>query len=116
MPNVTSLDIFIERSCRLMDARPASTVSITYGSQAKKAKTAPAPTDKVSKKATSFVAVKTYDPTSGVCYRIKLSKAKELSRVLTLLGPRGVQLTKNHKSASLGGADEEMLSKKEKKA
>ncbi|ONH68902.1 Signal recognition particle subunit SRP21 [Cyberlindnera fabianii] len=94
MPSITSTDSFIERSLQLLETAPSTTrVSITYGSLAKKAEKK----DKVRKSrssAESFVSFKVYDPLSGSLYKLTTRRAKELSRVLSALGPHGVQVVK----------------------
>lgn len=53
--------------------------------------------DKVRKSrssAESFVSFKVYDPLSGSLYKLTTRRAKELSRVLSALGPHGVQVVK----------------------
>jgi hypothetical protein len=63
-------------------------ISITYGSNKKE--------EKVTKnRADSFVSFKVYEPVSGGLYKLKTQKVKDLSRVLTALGPHGVQITKD---------------------
>lgn len=44
--------------------------------------------------AESFVSFKVYDPLSGSLYKLTTRRAKELSRVLSALGPHGVQVVK----------------------
>lgn len=69
-------------------------ISITYGSNTKKDNS-----DKISKhKAESFVSFKVFDPSSGVLYKLKTHKVKDLSRVLTALGPHGVVITHGDKN------------------
>lgn len=97
MPLVKSADVFIERSLHLLEINPNSTrISITYGSESKKQ--AKAKQNKITKSDTSenrsFVSFKTYDPISGQLHKLKTFKTKELSKLLTALGPHGVSVFK----------------------
>lgn len=38
--------------------------------------------------------IKTYDPISGTCFKVKVYRFNELSRIWSALGPRGVSITK----------------------
>jgi Signal recognition particle 9 kDa protein (SRP9) len=38
--------------------------------------------------------VKTYDPISGACFKVKVVRSNELSRIWSALGPMGVSITK----------------------
>lgn len=40
-----------------------------------------------------------FDPSSGALYKLKTHKVKDLSRVLTALGPHGVQITQELKKS-----------------
>lgn len=42
--------------------------------------------------AQALLFVKTYDPVSGTCLRIRISKSNQLSRVWAALGPKGVEI------------------------
>ncbi|CAN6674502.1 signal recognition particle subunit Srp21p [Trichomonascus vanleenenianus] len=94
MPVLKSLDTFIEQSQALLEARPETTrvtTTYTHSSKHQPRKTQ----ETVSTGARPAVLfLKTYDPVSGTCYRIRVSKANELSRAMTALGPRGVTLTR----------------------
>jgi hypothetical protein len=46
----------------------------------------------------SFVSFKVYDPKSGSLYKLNTTKSKELSKVLTALGPHGVQIAKGEEN------------------
>lgn len=67
---------------------------MTYGSNVKKYEKSHKEKKADEEVTKNFVSVKTYDPVSGGCFKIKLYKTKELSRILSLFGPRGVQMTK----------------------
>jgi len=101
MPVVKSTDVFIERSLHLLEINPTTTrISITYGSETKKQSknqhkvTKP---DITTDEHKSFVSFKTYDPISGQLHKLKTFKTKELSKLLTALGPHGVSVTKTVK-------------------
>lgn len=49
------------------------------------------------------MTVKTYDPVSGACYRIRIHKSNELSRIMSSLGPRSITLTSGAKSKKIPG-------------
>lgn len=106
MPLVKSADVFIERSLHLLETNPASTrISITYGSESKRQSkkkqhkiTKPETTTSPSENK-SFVSFKTYDPISGQLHKLKTHKTKELSKLLTALGPHGVSIPKPIKNA-----------------
>ncbi|GMM36302.1 signal recognition particle subunit [Saccharomycopsis crataegensis] len=94
MPKIALLDTYIDRSTSLLDVAASDTlVSMTYHNKSSK-KTISSSSD-----ASSYTCVrfKTYNPRSGTCYSFKTSKAKDLSRILSALGPRGVQFTKTKK-------------------
>lgn len=100
MPRIHDLDTFIQRSASILEARPDSTrLSLTYKHQVRKADptreaTPEAEYDEDSAAAQPILYAKTFDPVSGVCFRIKITRAKQLSRLLSALGPRGVEITK----------------------
>ncbi|KAK9471324.1 signal recognition particle 9 kDa protein-domain-containing protein [Dipodascopsis tothii] len=74
MPAVSSVPVFIEQSNRLLKARPTTTrVTYTYTTDAKTKH--------------GMLAVKTYDPVSGACFRYKTRRAKDLNRIFNSLGP-----------------------------
>lgn len=59
-------------------------------SSSKVSKSAPASSsEKPAPQHTSQIHVKTYDPISGACFRITISRVNELGRVMSALGPRG---------------------------
>lgn len=95
MPSEASADSFIEFASQLLQAYPSlATISITYANSAKKlGKTAADD----SKKASNFTAFKVYEPRSGKCIKYKTYKIKELSKLLTFLGPKGVSVTRPKK-------------------
>lgn len=43
--------------------------------------------------------VKTYDPVSGTCFRIRVGRSNELSRIWSALGPKSLEVTKQDKTA-----------------
>jgi hypothetical protein len=43
--------------------------------------------------------VKTYDPVSGTCFKIRVSKSNELSRVWSALGPKSLEVTKKESTS-----------------
>lgn len=107
MPRITDLDTFIQRSASILDARPdTSRVSLTYKHVVKKTDGSADPKktasnedeDEDSATAQAVLYAKTFDPVSGVCFRIKLTRTKQLNRLLSALGPRGVEITKVTKS------------------
>ncbi|KAL7662851.1 SRP9 domain-containing protein [[Candida] zeylanoides] len=94
MPTETTLDRFIETSSSLLSAYPTTaTLSVTYSNSAKKNKRVPVK-DGELKRATNKVTFKCYEARSGKCTKYSTHKAKELSRLLTFAGPRGVSVTK----------------------
>lgn len=94
------MDVFIQSSLELLEAFPATTVSITYANVAKKL-------SKKEKSALNVVRFKCYDPKLGKCLSYSTYKAKELSRLLTFMGPRGVSMKRK--------ADEEESETKKQK-
>lgn len=103
MPLVKSADVFIERSLHLLEVNPTSTrISITYGSESKKqSKRKHSKITKPETENRSFVSFKTFDPISGQLHKLKTFKTKELSKLLTALGPHGVVITKPTKNIDL---------------
>lgn len=97
------IDAFIKHSVQLIEAYPSKTrLSITYANSLKKWKKR---AEKVSKtdtnrKATNLVTFKCFEPDSGKCLKYKTYKSKELSKLLTFVGPRGVSLTKKSETPS----------------
>lgn len=112
MPSESTIDRFIESSSELLLAYPTTTtLSITYANALKKSKTNKEGTKKQdesdSKKATNIVTFKCYEPNAGKCIKYSTYKVKELSRLLTFVGPRGVLVTKPiNKKRKLEDGDE----------
>lgn len=77
------MESFIQSTAELLEAFPSATVSITYTNAAKK-KSADSKTTRHTAK------FKVFEAHSGKCIQYRTSKSKELSRLLTYLGPRGV--------------------------
>ncbi|ODV98318.1 hypothetical protein PACTADRAFT_78704 [Pachysolen tannophilus NRRL Y-2460] len=99
-----SVDAFIERSIRLLEANASTAhVSITYGSNLKKhnkkqkSESKKEQNDHNNKITKNFVTVKTYDPVTGTCLKIEVFKMKEFSRILSSLGPRSINFTKKRR-------------------
>ncbi|CDO53103.1 similar to Saccharomyces cerevisiae YKL122C SRP21 Subunit of the signal recognition particle (SRP) [Geotrichum candidum] len=100
MTAIKSIDKFIQLSHDLLIARPTTTrISTTYShKQKKRASKRSNATDAKEASAdqpqqgSAVAIVKTFDPVSGVCLKLKLSKINQLNRVLSALGPRGVQV------------------------
>lgn len=80
------MDTFIKSTSDLLEAFPAATVLITYSNVAKKLKT------EDTKKASNVVRFKVYDSQLGNCIKYSTYKTKELSKLLTFLGPHGVSM------------------------
>ncbi|KAF3989892.1 hypothetical protein FT663_02462 [Candidozyma haemuli var. vulneris] len=77
------MEKFIESSAELFEAFPSATVTITYSNKnKKKSSDNEAPANSVKFKCT--------EPKSGKTIQYSTRKAKELSRLLTYFGPRGV--------------------------
>lgn len=77
-----SVDTFINNATHLLSAYPSSTVSITYT----KSKTKPG----------NITKFKVYNPRSNKSLKYKTNKIKEFSRLLTFLGPNGVNIELKH--------------------
>lgn len=78
------MESFILSTAELLEAFPGATVSITYSNVAKK-------NNKPDSKGVSHtVKFKVFEAHTGKCIQYKTSRTKELSRLLTYLGPRGV--------------------------
>lgn len=109
MPSEKSVDYFIESSSKLLEAFPSTTtLSITYANTLKKSKPSKAEGKEVdSKKATNQVTFKCYEPRSGKCVKYSTFKIKELSRLMTFIGPRGVLVTKPNKKRKHEEVEEE---------
>jgi hypothetical protein len=91
---IKSIDTFIERSILLLEARPTSTkVSLTYTHRRAESKKAEND-ETVGGGRPAVLVVKTYDPVSGTCFKVRVSRSNELSRIWSALGPRGVSVTK----------------------
>lgn len=97
---MSKVDSFIEDSSKLLEAYPSTTtLSVTYANSAKKKKKSDKSDDKSDdkkedpKKATNSVTFKCYEPNSGKCIKLSTYKMKELSRLLTFVGPRGVSVS-----------------------
>lgn len=73
------MDSFIDLAAKFLEAYPLSTLSITYSNVAKKAQ------GKAGK-----VRFKFYDSALTKCVKYSTTKLKEVSKILTYLGPRGV--------------------------
>ncbi|KAJ8103947.1 signal recognition particle 9 kDa protein-domain-containing protein [Lipomyces tetrasporus] len=78
MPSTSSATVFIHQSTLLLQARPTTTkLTYTYN------------TNKKNKRGT--LAVKTFDPVSGACFRFRTRKVNDLNRILrALAGMSGV--------------------------
>lgn len=122
MLSKSNIDSFIDFSSHLLQAYPSTTtLSITYANvskkQSKKNKThsnvKTDDKDHANKKATNSVKFKCYEPTSGKCIKYKTYKIKELSRLLTFIGPRGVSVSTT-KKRSLEDEDATDTNKKSK--
>lgn len=84
------METFIQSTSDLLEAFPTATVLITYANVAKKVKKDDA------KRASNVVKFKVYDAHLGKCIQYSTYKSKELSRLLTFLGPRGVSMKRKH--------------------
>lgn len=96
MAKKTNIDCFIESSSKLLEAFPSTTaLTITYANELKKQKKkGKVSKEQDNKKASNSVSFKCYEPQSGRCLKYKTYKIKELSRLLTFVGPRGVSINK----------------------
>lgn len=94
MPYVTGVESFIESLANLLSTYPTTRLTITYANVAKK-NSLRTPNALSS---THKVTFKCFEPTSGKCIKFRTSKIKEVSRLLTFVGPRGV----NHDSVKFG--------------
>lgn len=82
MTHFSGADNFIEKSVQLMKSGPANTkVSITYTHSGEKRK--------------PIVKFKLFNPVTGICLSLRTHKAKEFSRIMNALGPRGTAVTKH---------------------
>lgn len=97
MPRLLNLDSFIEHSSDLLAAFPTTTtLSITYYNVEKKF-AEPRRSHKSDK--THAVRVKLFEPHSGKCLTYNTFRIKELSRILSFIGPRGVNVVTKTKEA-----------------
>ena len=72
------LDSFITNSVKLLEANPSETIlSVTYNCKGKGSK----------------VAFKTHNASLSTRYKFSTRKSKDVSRLLSALGPRGVSIT-----------------------
>lgn len=96
-----SMDSFIERSTALLAARPdTARVSVRYTHK----KVHHSKEATVGSTRPAVAIFKTYDPVSGALYKIRVTKANELSRILSSLGPRYVEITKGSETHKKRGA------------
>lgn len=92
---VKPLDTFITNSISLLEANPSQTlVSISYGSEAKKRKLGEKDSSRALSQHKSLVSFRTHNTHLGISYKFKTNKSKDVSRLLSALGPRGVQISK----------------------
>lgn len=92
------MDNFIESALRLLEAYPGATVSVTYANVARKNEKKQRKALKTAddRRAKNRVKFKVYDAQSTKALVYYTYKAKELSKILTFLGPRGVASSKRH--------------------
>lgn len=101
-----SIDSFIDSASKLLEAYPStSTLTLTYANAHKKNsrhKKAEEDGNKNGndKKAHNLVTFKCYEPHCGKCIKYTTFKSKELSRLMTFIGPRGVTTTRKKKRLS----------------
>lgn len=87
---VNSIDTYIQDSVRLLKVAPStSTITITYKTIENKNDTT---TDKKNIENKSSVSFKTKNSQSSTSYTFSTNKSKDLSRLLSALGPRGVTI------------------------
>lgn len=103
--NKMTVDDFINSSIMFLEAYPATTISITYANNVKKGKVAKTGSE-------NSVRVKCYDPHSGKCIKYKTYKSKELSKIMTFLGPQGVTVAKKGSDDKVCGLASVMSNKK----
>lgn len=77
------MDSFITAATHLLEAFPNATVSIAYSNVHKK-------TGVDSRRPANKVRFKVYDAELSKCVRYSTTKSKELSKLLSFLGPHGV--------------------------
>ncbi|SCW04547.1 LAFE_0H15940g1_1 [Lachancea fermentati] len=76
--SIKPLDSFITNSISLLEANPSQTlVSISYR----------------NKDGQSLASFKAHNSHLGTTYKFRTSKSKDVSRLLSALGPRGVSIT-----------------------
>lgn len=78
------MDTFIDSALELLEAYPSATVSVTYSKFSKKE------TTDGSRRPSNKVKFKVYDLDLSKFVRYTTTKTKELSKLLTFLGPHGV--------------------------
>lgn len=98
-----SIDSFIYSASKLLEAYPSTTtLTITYANTHKKNfNRNKAEVDEErnhgDKKAHNLVTFKCYEPNFGECVKYTTFKSKELSRLMTFVGPRGITTTRKKK-------------------
>lgn len=119
MPTEKSADKFIEFASKLIESNPLVTLSTTYSNESKKINKKRAKKNLGSDgkepfglKNTATITFKCFEPRSGQCIKFKTYKAKELSRILAFIGPRGVSVTTKRPSET--HSDDKQASKKAK--
>ncbi|AQZ17746.1 SRP21 (YKL122C) [Zygosaccharomyces parabailii] len=81
--SIKPIDSFISNSVKLFEANPSQTTfCIAYKSEA-------IPNGKINPK----VSFKTHNAHLGAYYKFQTNKSKDVSRLLSALGPRGVTVT-----------------------
>lgn len=83
--SVKPIDTFITNSVKLFEVNPSQTIfSISYKCDAK---------NEQSKKKKTLVSFKTHNAHLSTNYKFNTDKNKDVSRLLSALGPKGVTLT-----------------------
>ncbi|QLL30562.1 hypothetical protein HG536_0A03800 [Torulaspora globosa] len=81
--SVKPIDTFITNSVQLFEVNPSQTIlSISYKWKPQSSKKKP------------VVSFKTHNAHLSSCYKFKTNKSKDVSRLLSALGPRGVTITR----------------------
>lgn len=81
--SIKPIDTFITNSVQLFEVNPSQTIfSISYKWKAKSSKKKP------------VVSFKAHNPHLSNHYKFKTNKSKDVSRLLSALGPRGVTITR----------------------
>lgn len=95
--SIKAIDTFISDSVKLFEANPSqSLISITYQPTVNTTKDNDNNDEKYSKKRKiASVTFKTSNPHISSNYKFKTLKAKDVSRLLYALGPRGVTINQN---------------------